>query len=816
MRNWHLALAGNTLAAIFFVALSAQATASTQALPGLNQRVEVLTDRWGVPHIYAANTDDLFFAQGYTAARERLFQIDLWRRRGLGRLAQAFGATFIEQDRAARLFLYRGDMAAEWRSYGDGAQRMAERFTAGINAYIDQTRADPTLLPPEFRLLRYRPERWDASDVVRIRSHGLFRNLNSEVARAEVACKSALAVDTLRQRLAPPWQTQIPEGLDPCLPANVLQTYHLATQAVRLPEGLRLPGDRSAEPGQQAQAPQGTDAAVVPPALDGSNAWVVAPSRTRTGRPILASDPHRALTAPSLRMLMHLSAPGLDVIGAGEPALPGISIGHNGHIGFGLTVFSIDQEDLYVYQLNPANPQQYRYQGHWEDFRKITEPVLVRGAETATVPLKFSRHGPVIYTDRAAGRAFAVRAAWLEPGMAPYFGSLRYLQAREFTAFRNAMRTWGAPAENQVYADSAGNIGWVAGGRSPRRPNWDGLLPVPGDGRYEWAGYLDGDLLPHRYNPPEGWLATANEMNLPADFAYRQHKIGFEWPGNERYLRLREVLESNPHHSLEDAQRLQNDEVSLFARRLLVLLEPLHSNDPRAEAALQFLRGWDARERIDSPQAALLEVWWSRFLAPGFPQAVLDRAGVAALRGIDGNAVLDALESPAGHFGTVDATARRDRLLLYTLVQAWTHLGQLLGPDPRQWQWGRLHHAVFTHPVAALANPATAAALQVGPVPRGGGPATPNVSSYDPRSFRQSVGASFRMVLDVGAWDNSVAINAPGQSGNSESPHYRDLVELWRNGQYFPLLYSRAAVEQATQSRLTLTPAGASAGPHGR
>lgn len=821
MKNRPLALVEYSLIAIFFIAFYSWAVAAPRAVgappdsvvvPGLRQSVEVLTDRWGVPHVYAAHTDDLFFAQGYIAAKERLFQLDLWRRRGLGRLAQALGPRYVEQDRAARLFLYRGDLAHEWRSYGDGAQRTAERFTAGINAFIDQTRQDPRHLPLEFTLLGYRPEHWDASDVVRIRSHGLFRNLQSEVARASVACKAHLGVDRLRQPLEPAWQTQIPEGLDPCLPPDVLQTYQLATQAVRLPEGLRLRPDRSPDPNQRAQVDEPPSE---PAPLEGSNAWVVAPSRTGTGRPILASDPHRALTAPSLRMVMHLSAPGLDVIGAGEPALPGISIGHNGRIAFGLTIFAIDQEDLYVYQLNPANPNQYRYQGRWEDFRKVSEPVLVRGGDTTVVSLAFSRHGPIVHTDLARARAYGVRAAWLEPGMAPYFGSVRYLQARDFNAFKSAMRTWGAPAENQVYADTAGNIGWVPGGRSPLRPNWDGLLPVPGDGRYEWAGYLDGDLLPSRFNPGEGWLATANEMNLPGDFNYRQHKPGFEWAGADRYQRLREVLQAQPRHSLEDAQRLQLDEHSLFARRLLALLAPLQSADPRAQAALQFLRGWNAQETADSPQAALLEVWWSRVLAPSFPYAVLSRAEVAALPGVDSSAVLEALENPSSHWNG-NATARRDRLLLESLAQAWVHMVQLMGPDPSHWQWGRLHHTLFTHAAAAAANTATAARLQVGPVPRGGSPATPNVSSYDPRSFRQAGGASFRMVLDVGEWDNSVAINAPGQSGNPDSPHYRDLVELWRSGRYFPLLYTRAAVEKAAQSRLMLTPNGASPGTHGK
>lgn len=773
----------------------------TIQLKGLSARAEILLDRWGVPHIFAANQDDLFFVQGYNAARDRLFQIDLWRRRGLGRLSAVFGPTFVEQDRAARLFLYRGDMGREWQAYGPGAQAIAERFVAGINAYIDQVNADPKQLPFEFRRFGYAPEKWQAQDVVHIRSHGLTRNLNSEVARAFVACHADLKADTMRVRLSPKWETQLPAGLDPCLPRDLLRVFQLATQGVSLSQAALRGGHAEAVANglDLAQRDQRDD----PP--EGSNAWVIAPERTQTGRPILASDPHRAYSAPSLRYIAHLHAPGLDVIGAGEPALPGISIGHNGSIAFGLTIFSIDQEDLYVYELNPANPMQYKYQGRWEDFVVRRELVAVKGAAAVNAELVFSRHGPVIYVEGAKNRAFAVRSGWFEPGTAPYFGSVNYMFAKDFQAFKRAMRHWGAPAENQVYADVKGNIAWVPGGLAPIRPNWDGLLPVPGDGRHEWAGFLAGDQLPGAFNPAQGWFASANEMNLPLGYPYQQHKLGFEWPSGDRHARLGEVLSKPGKQTLEDSMRLQNDVVSIPARRVVSLLQQLSSTDLRTQAALNLLKGWNFVEGAESPQAALFEVWWSRFLGSVFKQVALGKAAAATMGEPDTSALLGGLERPETVFGS-EAVAKRNWVLLTSLALAWAHTEELLGKDPRQWQWGKLHHSLITHPFASAVDDATRARLNVGPIAKHGGANTPNLSSYDPRDFRQLGGPSFRIVVDVGNWDNTRAINMPGQSGNPDSPYYRNLIDWWRKGEYFPLLYSRPAIEAATVQRIELRP----------
>jgi penicillin amidase len=673
------------------------------ALAGLAKPARILVDKWGVPHIYAATQDDMFFVQGFNAARDRLFQIDLWRRRGLGELASVFGPSYVEQDRAARLFLYRGDMRAEWKAYGKDAQNTSTRFVAGINAYIDYIGRKPELLPFEFRQLGYKPAKWRPEDVVRIRSHGLTRNLTQEFARSHVVCHAGLAADEIRAQLAPAWKTRVPQGLDPCFPDDALDVFTLATDPVRFSRE-RLVAAR-ATPNEET--------------LEGSNNWVIAPSRTSTGRPILANDPHRGYGAPSLRYIVHMSAPGLDVIGAGEPALPGVSIGHNGKVAFGLTIFSIDQEDLYVYETNPANPMQYRYKGGWENYRVVKETVAVRGKAPVTVELRFTRHGPVIYQEAAKRRALAVRTAWSAPGMAPYFGSIEYMKAQDFTQFRGAMERWGAPTENQVYADTAGNIGWVAGGLAPVRSNWDGLMPVPGDGRYEWKGFLDGAKLPFVLNPAQGWFASANEMNLPASFPYKEHKLGFEWPDNARAKRIADVLSKTPKATIEDMQRLQNDVLSLPARRLQALLKPLSSQDPKTRSALRLLSGWDCEETAASPAAALYEVWWSRHLGNAFKAALLSPEAARAMGAPHTSVLLETLEKPTRRFGA-GASARRDQVLLTSLAAAWADMEHLQGTDPQRWQWGKLLFSYFEHPMAPILDNAGRAQVNVGPLPRAG------------------------------------------------------------------------------------------------
>ena len=770
---------------------------------GLEKPARIVIDHWGIAHIFAASARDAFFVQGYNAARDRLWQIDLWRKRGLGLLAKSFGPSYVDQDRAARLFLYRGDMNKEWAAYAPGTHEATEAFVAGINAYAAEVRAGTKPLPVEFKLTGTQPDDWQADDVVRIRNHALVSNVTSEVARTQVACAAGVAADRLRRKLEPAHAMAVPDGLNPCdVTDDVLRDYRLATETVSF-----APPAPPAPP-QKTTSNEGTlrfsDADAKPPE-EGSNNWVVSPSHSATGRAILANDPHRQLGVPALRYIVELSAPGLSMIGAGEPALPGVSFGHNDKIGWGLTIFNTDQEDLYVYALKPGDPNSYRYGDGYEAMRVVHETIEVKGEAPRTVELRFTRHGPVLLLDAVKSRAFAIRTVWNEPGVSGYLGSSRMWRANswyDFTAGRNA---WGAPPLNLVYADTKGNIGWAPGGITPVRPNWDGLMPVPGDGRYEWQGFLSGDLLPSSYNPKEGWFATANEMNLPAGYPADERKISFEWSDPTRITRIKQVLGSIPHISLADSMALQTDSHSAQSERLTKLLAPLTSPDPAVSQALSLLKAWDHDETVASLAAAIYEVWLSRHLGQAAVQTVTPAAARAIVGAGSPDAVITYLEHPDSALGADPATAR-DALLLASLGAAVTELKTLLGPDMSTWSWGHLHHATFEPAIATLADPAMRAQMSVGPLQVPGSASSPRAATYRTSDFADIAGASVRMVLDVGAWDNSVAINTPGESGDPYSPHYRDLFPLWAAGDYVPLLYSRAAVEREAETVLTLTP----------
>lgn len=768
----------------------AAAPPTTFRVAGLARPAEIRIDRWGVPHISARSRADAFLVQGFNAARDRLWQIDLWRKHGLGLLAAEFGPAYLEQDRASRLFLFRGDLAAEWNAYGPRGRATLEAFTAGINAYVDLVQAGQARLPKEFRLLGTKPARWQAEDILRIRTHGLTGNLAQEVARARTLCAGGPAAEALRQRLEPPVQAQAPNGIDLCaIPAEVLRSYVLARSEPVFPAA--------------AEARAG----LLDQALDlprfASNNFAVAAARSASGHALLANDPHRGYRIPSLRYLVHLSAPGLDLVGAGEPMLPGVSLGHNGRIAVGLTVHSLDQEDLYVYETRAGDPTSYRYGSGWEAIRTIEEWVAVKGEAPRRVQLRFTRHGPVLFEDPDSRRAYALRAAWLGTGMVPYLRSLAYMEAQDWAGFLAALEGHGLPGLNYLYADRAGNIGLAPSGFVPRRAGWDGLLPVPGDGRFEWQGLLAGGSLPRWFNPAAGWLGSANEMNLPPASTGRGLATGFEWADRFRADRIAQVLGRPGRISLADLQALQCDALSLPALRLQRLLEAPATDDPPAlAAALGLLRGWDGVAAADSAAAALFEVWFHRHLRPAAVAALVPESVRALVGDGDMTRVLEALEQPDPRLG---GEPGRRGLLRRTLEAAWAELAGRQGPDPARWTWGGLLQARFTHALSALAP---AAGLDAGPVRRGGSRETVGRSGFRGSDFRVEHGASVKLLLDTGDWDRSRAMNTPGQSGDPEDPHYRDLLADWAADRYFPLLHSPAAVRRATVRRIRLEPAG--------
>ena len=589
----------------------------TYSLGELAQEVEILRDKWGVSHIYARTMEDLFFAQGFNAARDRLWQLDLWRRQGEGKLAEAFGKRFLEQDKAARLFLYRGDLDKEFASYHPEGKKILNAFAKGINAYIHLARANPDLLPMEFKLTGATPGYWSPESCL-VRIFGLTRNVGREVYFARlVHLMGAEAVAKLHL-FEPPTKLEVPKGLDLSLIKNdILRNYNLARGGVTFKaediiSSLVPSSERAyyADLLSQPSLSQG-DGPFQP--ATASNNWTLSGKITSTRSPILANDPHRVQPVPSLRYIVHLIGPGWNVVGAGEPALPGVSLGHNNRIANGLTIFPFgDEEDLYVYDTNPQNPSQYLYKGQWEDMRIIEETFHVKGENQTKAQLKFTRHGPVIFEDPSNKKAYALRAAYLEhEGTAVYLAALRINQAGNWEEFLRAMDKHYCPSLNMVYADVDGNIGWMGGSIAPIRPNWNGLLPVPGNGEYEWAGYLDTRELPRVLNPQAGFFASANQYNVPDGYPHMAVSA-HEWTLPFIYDRIMEVLGSGRKITLGDSMRLQLDELSLPARELVPLLNGVSSKKPEVNSALKLLLGWDHVLSRDSAAAAIYELWVSR------------------------------------------------------------------------------------------------------------------------------------------------------------------------------------------------------------
>ncbi len=780
-----------------------QQTDETISVSGLAGPAEIAVDRWGIAHIRADSEADLFFLQGFNAARDRLWQIDLWRKRGLGLLAEDFGPGYLAQDYAARHFLYRGDMAAEWAFYADDTQAICTAFAAGVNAYIELCNREPDRLPPEFMLFGTRPKSWQPEDVVRIRSHALTRNGVSEILRANVMALADAETDLLRFEIDPPVEPKLADGLSlEDIPLEAVRLFKLATAPVTFePSRLSAPLEDAfvwTEVTDLGEVVQRV-------AEEGSNNWAVHGSRTQSGRPILASDPHRAHAVPSLRYLVHLEAPGLNVIGTGEPSAPGVSIGHNGQTAFGLTIFGADQEDIYVYETKEGSPDLYRYGDGFEAIAREEQTFAVKGYPDQSLTLSFTRHGPVLHEDVGRRRAIAMRTVWHSPGSAAYLGSLSYMRSRSTQDFAGHMGRWGTPSVNHVSADLSGTIGWFTAGFTPVRRNWRGLLPVPGDGSHEWDGFLAAEDLPRAVNPKRGFVASANEMNLPADRDPHAPSIGHEWAEVSRAHRIGEVLANDTAHTLAASMALQTDVYSRPAAIITGLLADITASLPADgghAAPLLLFAGWDHRLSADSAPAALFEVWWMKHLRPAMLARFAPNPTVRQmLLPGDFDRLLFLLQTPE-HFWSGE---ERAALILSTLNQGWQDCAARLGPDPAAWRWGDLHKALFEH-AAARIKTTPDASWNVGPLPVGGSRSTPMHAAYRMGDFGVNAGASVRLVMDVGDWDNCVCVNTPGQSGDPRSPHYGDLSPIWANCEYVPLLYSRDRVDAEITHRIRLVP----------
>jgi penicillin G amidase len=765
----------------------------TVRLPGLREPVEVLWDRWGVPHIYARNTRDLYFAQGYVMASERLFQMDFFLRLGSGQLSQLFGEFTLPMDRFIRTLGWNRAATHLISQWDDLALESGEAAMDGIRTWIERMPSKPI----EYEILSLDPELPDgmpglgrAASAAVFMAWSLSGNWDAELLRAEIS-----------ERLG--WEAMVALFPD-------VQT---------LPPAVR-PGKRGAD-GARRSALDLLRAAPPLPGGQGSNNWVVSGSRSATGMPLLANDPHILAQMPSIWFEAHLSAPGIDVRGVALPFAPGIVLGHNERIAWGATNVGGDVQDLYLERLNPEGTAAL-FDGMWEPLTVHREEIAVRGrAEPEILEVKETRHGPILDSymvglvdlDVVQGgitETYALRWVGLEEG--PSNSTVHRLNTAEnFEQFRAALEEWTCPGQNFVYADVDGNIGYQCTGIHPIRGRGDGTLPVPGwDSEYEWQGYVPFEELPWAYNPEEGFIATANAK--PHDDTY-PYLLGHDFLPPFRARRVAQMITERDRHDVESFAAMQFDWLSLPAMDIVPRLLEAEPHGDRQKQAVELLANWDRRLSPDSAAAAVYQVWCIRLaraiLLPQLGQQLYEHfyAKRQWSNEFQTTVLPRLLEYPTARWFGADGREARDAVLRRSLDEALDELTDRLGEDMGSWSWGAIHPVRF---VGRLGNviPDLAGLFTGGEAPWGGDEMTVNQGTFDPGAdtYQVAVVASWREIIDLSDLDNSIGTHTVGQSGNPASPHFNDLFPLWSKGQHHPLPFTRHAVEAVTKSKLDLVP----------
>lgn len=748
---------------------------------GLSEPVEILRDQWGVNHIYAKNQHDLFFAQGYAAAKDRLFQFEIWRRQATGTVAEILGPDELKRDIGTRLFQFRGDLEEEFNHYHPQGSKIINAYTDGVNAYIEDILKSPEKLPIEFKVLEILPKKW-TPDVVISRHQGLKGNVNRELQYGMAVAK--IGTEKVKELM---WFH----------PNDPVITLDEKIDAGLLSEDI-LDLHKAYATGVTFEA-QDIDKDYLD---DGSNNWVLTGDKTESGFPMIANDPHRRVALPSLRYIVHLVAPGWNVVGGGEPEIPGVSIGHNEYGAWGLTVFRTDGEDLYVYDLNPDNLSEYKYKDEWKTMKSIQDEIKVKGQDAVKTTLRYTVHGPVTYVDSVNHKAYAVKCAWLEKGGAPYLASLRMDQSKSWEEFKDACTYSNIPGENMIWADTMGNVGWQAVGITPIRKTHSGLVPVPGDGSYDWDGYLPISERPNDYNPAKGFMATANENVTPKDYEHQQ-TLNYIWADTYRGKRIDEVLSKDNPFTLEDMKKLQSDYFSIPARSLVPMLKDLKITSAKTEIAKNKLLNWNYVLDENSIAAAIYAMW-ERVIRQEAENAFIPKKADGLIT-LQLEKIISWLQLEGKTFGPSFKKLNKKEFLLNTMDITIKNLDEKLGVDMTNWQYGQANfkHTTMKNILSPFVNDSLQTKIDLEVLPRGGNSFTPNSTG---NNDNQTSGATFKFIADLSDWDKTLMINSPGQSEDSNSPYYSNLFELWAKNEYFPAYYSREKIEQVTEERIILGP----------
>jgi penicillin amidase len=775
--------------------VAAQQNNRTITLAGLHGRITIRRDERGIPYIEATNDEDLYFAQGYATATDRLWQMDFMRRAARGQLAEVLGTLALDQDKLHRTLGFAQEVEAEFAQAPPQTRAILEAYARGVNAYSDSL--DPKSMPPEFQILQYKPKPWVPSDSllpVKLFSEALSNTWRIDVMREALAALPAEKRAALMPETSP--LDVLVVGKDTKKTASFERRQSISP----LSAGLLIDLAKSAEVENQSLDWIGLYAE----GLAASNNWVVSGKHTASGKPLLANDPHLAASAPSIWHMVNLSAPGVHVAGVTAPGLPGVVIGHNDRIAWGFTNVGPDVQDLYLEKFDPANPRRYMTPQGWRDAEVRNEEIRVRKgfgsseADIVSFDVTVTRHGPIIL--ERDSKSYALRWTALDPKANNADSSYLVAKAQNWKEFTQALRSFTAPSQNVVYADVDGHIGYYAAGVVPIRKSGDGSTPYDGTtDAGEWTGWIPFDKLPHLYDPPAGIIVTANQRIVGTDYPYF---LTHSWAQPYRARRIFDLLNQNPKLTIDDFRKIQRDVYSIgmasFARDSAKLLKPVvAADDQKLRDSIAAFEQWDGQVNTDSSVAPLVFQ-----MRAAFRLRILNAALGPDLIKVYGwsnfETTLDRLltEQPK-EWLPKEFTSYAD-LLKACYADARQALTKNPGPDESKWKWGEIFKVRFNHQLAAA--PLIGLQFAIAPFPQNGVGslgATVNVGSN----------VSMRFIADPSDWDKSQHGITLGESGVPANPHWKDQLDDWRNvtPRVFP--FSKAAVESATKETLIIDPA---------
>jgi penicillin G amidase len=803
-------------------------TSGEMQVEGLSGPVEIYRDQNGIPHIYAGSSHDLFFAQGYVHAQDRFWQMDFWRHIGSGRLSEMFGEATLKTDMFLRTLGFEQLVLEEIERLGGGETVASlQAYADGVNTYLAARQG--LSLSLEYGILSlinagYTPEPWKIEHTLtwaKMMAWDLGGNMDIEIRQA-----------ILSGLLSP----QELADITPSYPHDhpvIVPGYQAGADLEQVAAGhSRIPGLEELWVDLFNRTSQVSSLLGPRQAGLGSNNWVISGERTSTGLPLLANDPHLGVQLPSIwyENGLHCAPKGPDcpyeVTGYSFASAPGVIIGFNNRIAWGVTNVNPDVQDLYIEKINPANPNQYEFQGQWLDMDVKTERITVAGGDPVDITVRRTHHGPIISgtygsledfdpgTALEAGETtgeYAVSLNWtaLQP-TSTFVSVLMLNQAQNFEQFRQALQLWDVPSQNFVYADVDGNIGYQMPGIVPVRAQGNGMLPVPGwTGEHEWQEAIPFEELPFAYNPPEGYIVTANNAVVGPDYPYL---LTTGWDFGYRASRIVEMIKTAPGRiDMDYIAAMQADNKNLIAEVLLPVLAEIPLEDGRLESARALLMEWERQQHMDSPAAALFAVFWNNLLDKAFnddlPQDFQARGDSLWFE-----IVRQLLEQPDNTWWDNEETIAveiRDDILRESFAAALDELESLQGTDPARWNWGDLHTVTFrVGGLGESGNPLVEFLFNRGPFRTSGGASIVNATSWDARSGHYQVRSlpSMRMIVDLGDLNNSLGMHTTGQSGHAYHPNYIDMVERWAEIQYHPMLWDRSQVEAGADKVLRLSP----------